>query len=525
MRSMSAIGGGFKYLPVELFKAGQKCFVFDAGKVVFMEVDCLTFDILRLLRRENLPPKMITARLPQYDAAAVRQVCRELAGLRERGYLNPRKLIRASPHTQTEFETVLSRKLSGMTVFLTTRCNLACSYCMYGGGYSEHILPPGATMTWDTARNALAFLNRHSGAAERIKIEFFGGEPLIAFDLLRRCVDHWKKLSGPKMERTDLVVITNGTLLRGDRLDFLMQNRFHVQVSLDGGSEVHDSARRYRGTRRGSFTDVFGNLVALHDRDPEYLRQYVHLKGVIARENLEKDDSAFWGHPVVDAIQGAGSLERIVERPHYESTDDSGYLWCLHRVGAKLLKVRGARSVEELLSTLNEKERLVFERTFADFYSVQAANMACFRDSVEVPFLKSCLMGFQDGAVLPSGDIAVCVEATSHVIGNVNEGRWYFDRMAEMNDRLHRDWPACSECFVGRFCRLCWQKVSGEGAAWRSARIRFCSFTRKYYREIFGVMLRVLVRNPLLWEDLHRAVRETIQEIRKSLAGPSSQTP
>jgi len=140
----------------------------------------------------------------------------------------------------------------------------------------------------------------------------------------------------------------------------------------------------------------------------------------------------------------------------------------------------------------------------------------------EAPFLKSCRVGHGFNAVLPGGDIAVCAEATSHVIGNVNVGSWYFDRISEMNRRLHQDWQDCSRCFVGRFCRLCWQKVPGGGEAWRNGRMRFCRFTREYYLAVFDCMLRVLARNPALWDDLARAVGEKISEIRAEQLSSSS---
>jgi len=140
----------------------------------------------------------------------------------------------------------------------------------------------------------------------------------------------------------------------------------------------------------------------------------------------------------------------------------------------------------------------------------------------EAPFLKSCRMGHGYNAVLPGEDIAVCAVATSHVIGNVNEGRWYLDRISEMNGRLYEDWPDCSGCFVGRFCRLCWQKVPGGGQAWRNGRMRFCRFTREYYLAVFDCMLRVLARNPALWDDLARAVGEKISEIRAEQLSSSS---
>ena len=521
MRRKSVPGRGFKYLPVELFRIGARHFAFDASNVLFMEVDRPTFDILRLLRRENLSASELAVRLPQHAAKDLRNACRELAGLRKQGYLNPHKLVRAPQYSEQEVLSTLARKLSGLTVFLTTRCNLACSYCMYGSGYPQHRVPAGATMTRATADNMLDFLHRHSDEAERIQLVFYGGEPLLAFPLMRYSVDRWKAISGPKAGKTDFLLITNGTLLRGDRLDFLIRNRIHVQISLDGDAVTHDMARRYRKNGRGSFEDIFSNLVALYARDPEYVRGFVHLKGVLTAGNAVTDDGSFYRHPVIAAIKQAGHLDRIEERPPVDPDRDAASPLPIREIGKKLLRVRGARRLADLGAVLDEKERQIFEWTYANFYRVQAINKALFRRRFEVPFLRSCMPGFQDGAVLPNGDIAVCAEATSHIIGNVNEGRWYDDRIAEMHFRLHSDWGPCSECFTGRFCNLCWQKVAGDGDAWRAGRTRFCVSRRKHFREIFGVMLRVLVRNPDLWEDLDRTVRETIAAIRKGLVSPS----
>jgi uncharacterized protein len=476
------------------------------------------------LRKKVRSPRELAARLPHHQAKEVRHACREVDALREQGYLNPGMLKRSSPYREQELLACLARGMSGMTVFLTTRCNLACSYCMYGSSYPQSRVPFGITMTWETAANALSFLHRHSEEADRIKLLFFGGEPLLAFSLMRRCMDYWREISGSKANRTDLVLITNGTLLRGDRLDYLIRNRVHIQISLDGDAATHDMGRPYRKSGRGSFEDIYANLAAIHSRDPEYLLRYVQLKSVVTSENAARDDSFFYRHPVIAALAQAGNLHHIEERPHRDPAHDAASTLPVRELGRKLLRVRGARTISDLLSTLHDKERLVFNWTYADFYKVQTVNKACYRDSAEVPFLRSCLMGYQDSAVLPNGDIAVCAEATSHIIGNVNEGRWHYDRIAEMHSRLYQDWAACSECFVERFCRLCWQKVTGGGDVWRSGRTRFCRCNREHYRMIFDVMLRVLARNPDLWNDLARAVREGIAKIRAELISSSSRS-
>jgi uncharacterized protein len=135
-----------------------------------------------------------------------------------------------------------------VTLCLTHACNLRCDYC-YAGTKS------GRRMSWDTARRALDFaFARTVEQAELTKREavcqlgFFGGEPLLEWELLQRATAHALTESerlGIRLKRT---VTTNMTLLDKPKADWLRANGFHVGLSLDGTREMHD---RYRRTPTG----------------------------------------------------------------------------------------------------------------------------------------------------------------------------------------------------------------------------------------------------------------------------------
>lgn len=138
-----------------------------------------------------------------------------------------------------------------VTLVLTHRCNLACTYC-YAGEKTARTMP--MDVGWKALALALA-----TPAPEPVHVAFFGGEPLMAFDRLAaftRLVSRWGRRRGRKVVFT---VTTNGTLLNDRRLHFLQHHGFYVGVSLDGVPEAHDRYRTF-ASGRGSADLVWRNL-------------------------------------------------------------------------------------------------------------------------------------------------------------------------------------------------------------------------------------------------------------------------
>jgi len=129
-----------------------------------------------------------------------------------------------------------------MELFLNNACNLRCTYCYNHDQFNN-------PMSEDVMARALEMAFAQPG--DIVNVGFFGGEPLLSFDLLKKGVAMTMEHARRGKRRIRLIMTTNGTLLDGERLDFVIRNKFRLAVSLDGPARVHDMARvdaRGRGT-------------------------------------------------------------------------------------------------------------------------------------------------------------------------------------------------------------------------------------------------------------------------------------
>jgi uncharacterized protein len=152
---------------------------------------------------------------------------------------------------------------------LTHNCNLRCRYCYAGDKVNRR-------MSSETARAALDFL---AGQSESTSVvTFFGGEPLLEFDLIRECVEYGRRKFDRRIEYR---MSTNGTLLSPEILSFLKENRVYFVLSIDGHREQHDRARFY-ADGRGSHDKIVKNLKEILSFNP-----YTFAVSVIVPETVE----------------------------------------------------------------------------------------------------------------------------------------------------------------------------------------------------------------------------------------------
>ncbi len=145
-----------------------------------------------------------------------------------------------------------------VSLSLNHACNLACTYC-YGGAKFDRAMPLDVAF----AGVELAF-GDGCGAPQ---ISFFGGEPLMEFERIRQVVTRARERARELGQPIRFLVITNGLLLSGERLDWLLEQDFTVSVSLDGCREAHDACRRRAGGS-SSYDVVVANLRQLLARSP-----------------------------------------------------------------------------------------------------------------------------------------------------------------------------------------------------------------------------------------------------------------
>jgi uncharacterized protein len=127
------------------------------------------------------------------------------------------------------------------TLCLTQRCNLQCAYCYVG--------KRDARMPRDVAARVVDFAYRHTPPDEEIDFGFFGGEPLLEFELIRQVTEDLERHPSHDPRRVRINIATNGTILTEDILEFVRTHRCSLGISCDGPAEVHDAFRRFPGGR------------------------------------------------------------------------------------------------------------------------------------------------------------------------------------------------------------------------------------------------------------------------------------
>ncbi len=187
---------------------------------------------------------------------------------------------------------------------VTHDCNLRCGYCFAGGAEPCY-------MSEQTAIQAIDFLLAHSGPRPTCEIDFFGGEPLMNFDVVRSAVKYAREREAETNKRFRFTLTTNATLLNPEVTDFLNAEQMQVILSIDGRPEVHDEFRCF-ASGRGSHALVLENVLSfLESRDFENY----YVRGTYTAQNLDFAEDARW---FLDQGIRCFSLEPVVRETSCE---------------------------------------------------------------------------------------------------------------------------------------------------------------------------------------------------------------
>lgn len=193
------------------------------------------------------------------DGTSAGRESEAVARLKEEGWLSDHRPAEIRSIQTDLAETRLAHYVNQLSLQVTQACNLTCSYCPFAlntdPALSRH--HTGKQMSWETAKKAIDFLADHSDGKEQVYVCFYGGEPLAAFDLVRRCVEYAEDVLDGK--EILYLITTNATLMTDEILDFLVRHDFFITFSLDGPKGIHDRHRR-RADGTPTYDAVMENL-------------------------------------------------------------------------------------------------------------------------------------------------------------------------------------------------------------------------------------------------------------------------
>lgn len=373
--------------------------------------------------RDEVPEKALTELSGKYSESDMREAWAELYGLYQYGIFC----------SKDEFKRYAAgdakAPIKSMCLNVAHDCNLRCKYCFastgdFGGGRK--------LMPFEVGKAALDFLIRNSGSRHNLEVDFFGGEPLMNFDVVKRLVEYGRELEKEHDKHINFTLTTNGVLLSDDKIDFINREMHNVVLSIDGRREVNDAMRPHVDGR-GSYDEIiskYKKLVSERNGKEYYVRgTYTHKNLDFAADVLHLADEGF------DQI----SVEPVV------CADDSPY----------------ALKKEDLPQIFNEYEKLAKEyikrhkegRGFNFFhFMIDLDEGPCI-----LKLLRGCGCGNEYVAVTPDGDIYPChqfVGQNGFVMGNVlNETGVYTSDMKTAFSKANIfNKKGCGECWARYFC-------------------------------------------------------------------------
>lgn len=374
--------------------------------------------------------------------------------------IKPQKLY--TPNHFDNLEYLLDNCLEQLILEVTGKCNLRCKYCIYNDTYIHNREFNKEDMTLETAKKAIDYFFAHG--KDKISITFYGGEPLIRYELLKQIIEYSNKMNTTYNKKISFGFTTNMTLLTDSMAEYFASiPNLNIMGSLDGSKDIHDEYRK-KVDGSGSFSEAFNGLKILCKAYKEHNKNSLSLNVVYAPpytyEKLNEINSFFKeldflpedttiniSYPTSGSVDNRHWINRLKSNPKYhrstiDQIDPLGN-WQRNKIVEGAL-IENKHSIETSgmgLSLLRINDRYIND-TPTDQY----------------PLNGCCVPGSRRLYVNTSGQFLPCERiGTCPNIGDVDTGisydlvkKFYIDEYCE------KSIAKCSNCWAIRLCSMCY---------------------------------------------------------------------
>ena len=262
--------------------------VLDVNSGSIHVVDDVVYDVLSLMDEENVDRygeaefSRIADVILKNDYKEevtkedLKDVFSDLQELEENGTLFTKDVYKEGVIDFKKRQTVVK----ALCLHIAHDCNLACRYCFAGEGEYQG---DRSLMSYEVGKKALDFLVANSGSRRNLEVDFFGGEPLLNFDVVKKLVAYGREIEKEKDKHFRFTLTTNGVLLNDDIIEFANQEMDNIVLSIDGRKEVHNHMRPFKnGTGSYDFIiDKFKKVAESRNQQKYYVR------GTFTHNNLD----------------------------------------------------------------------------------------------------------------------------------------------------------------------------------------------------------------------------------------------
>lgn len=386
----------------------------------------------------------------------------DVIALIEKGFFKY-DFIKRIIHPETKYiKNLIARCISQLIIEVTNACNFKCRYC-----HQTNILQKQKkVMTEEVAYQSIDFLFDHSKDATEIAITFYGGEPLLNFELIKKIVLYANKKFKTKIVSYNMT--TNASLLNNEIISFLVKNNFSLLISLDGNENIQNFHRKYLSDGRATFADVWRNISLIKDNYSNYFNSNVNFNSVVLPdENPSKVICFFKEHNIPK------TAIRI------SNADLSG------------IDYTRVKYIEKAYGY----NFLDFDENFRDFLErLKSKNML----STEWHHNGPCVPAARRLFVSIDGNFYPCEKiegASDCLIGNLKEGLDVekAERLLNIGKLTSSD---CLSCWAMRLCSMCVKHCLDGGSISLEKKKKACKQLRKNALVFFNEYIQNQKRNP-----------------------------
>ena len=401
------------------FVCGDKLYYYDANKNTIIKINKSLFEEIH-----NTSRNRVTVHSAEYLT------------LQGKGYFQYSPIRKIQLGSIDELRSRCGRNIVHLILQTTQMCNFKCRYCTFAGDGSFERTHTDKTMALNTAKKAIDFLFEHSADSKEVLISFYGGEPLLEYELIKSCILYSERLF--LVKKCIFAIATNASLLKDTMISFFASHNVRLDISLDGPEEVQNFSRRYAVNGGGTFKNVFDKVVYILKKYPEYYRQYVYF------------------HPV---ISPNSNIKRIYTFFKNEL--------CANDMHIKLSNINtsGLNIIFDTFGNIpgNDNNSQKIGSNLDDFFD------SVYMDKRAIPYNYHhggpCVPGSKKLFVSTDGIFYPCEKVneqyTSNVIGNIHDG-FDYQRIFELYNIGVLTETQCKSCWCIRYCKMCIADIQGS---------------------------------------------------------------
>lgn len=410
---------------VHCYKNNGYNIVLDSNSGSVHAVDEVAFEVID--KYESRSKEEIILELcdkyPEITADDIEEIFQDIEELKKEG-----KLFSEDKFKELQIDIkARPTQLKALCLHIAHDCNMCCKYCFAGEGeYSGD----RSLMSFEVGKRALDFLIEQSGSRKNLEVDFFGGEPLLNFDVVKQLVAYARSIEKEKGKNFRFTLTTNGVLLNDEVMEWANKECYNVVLSLDGRKETNDRMRRTRNDK-GTYDLIlpkFQKMAKERNQQGYYIRgTYTHYNTDFANDILHLADLGF------EQL----AMEPVVTDPKMD--------YALQESDIPKLKDQYDLLAKEMCKRNREGKGFTFFH-----YMIDLEGGPCIYKRIS-----GCGVGTDYMAVTPWGDLYPChqfVGDEKFLLGNVFDGVKNTDIVNEFKLCNVYSREACQDCFAKLYC-------------------------------------------------------------------------